>query len=172
MSIQLTIDGLQESGEMTKSAVISECGKYRYALWRTWAQSKPIVNFLLLNPSKADAKEGDPTCTRCINFAKSWGFGGLSIGNPFGFRATKRKDMKAADDPIGPDNDKWLLKLATEAEIVVCGWGTDGAFKGRDQEVKKLLSGHKLYYLELTLGNHPGHPLYLKGDLKPIKWEF
>jgi len=34
-----------------------------------------------LNPSTADENENDPTITRCINFAKSWGYGGVCVTN-------------------------------------------------------------------------------------------
>nr|WP_252726063.1 DUF1643 domain-containing protein [Acinetobacter indicus] len=58
---------------MEKGAEISECSKYRYSLWRIWDKDKPIFTFIGLNPSTADHVQDDPTITRCINFAKSWG---------------------------------------------------------------------------------------------------
>ena len=39
---------------------------YRYALWRTWDESKPKVLFVGLNPSTADEIQDDPTIRRCI----------------------------------------------------------------------------------------------------------
>jgi hypothetical protein len=54
-------------------AKFSACRKYRYALWRTWDESKPSAMIIGLNPSTADENENDPTITRCFNFAKSWG---------------------------------------------------------------------------------------------------
>ena len=39
---------------MKNTAKLSECRKYRYALWRTWDDSKPYVMFVGLNPSTAD----------------------------------------------------------------------------------------------------------------------
>ena len=64
-------------------AIISDCGKYRYQLWRKWDPSLPVVLFIMLNPSQADASEDDPTIRRCINYAKSWGYGGIYVGNLF-----------------------------------------------------------------------------------------
>ena len=44
-----------------------------------------------------------------------------------------------------------------------------GALLGRDQQVRGLL-GRKLHYLRLTKHGHPGHPLYLPGNLWPVEW--
>lgn len=46
---------------LDSGATISECGKYRYRLWRVWDESLPTCCFVMLNPSKADATEDDPT---------------------------------------------------------------------------------------------------------------
>ena len=64
--------------------------------------------FVGLNPSTADETADDPTLTRCVNFAKSWGYGGVCMANLFAFRATQPTDMMVASDPIGSDNNKWL----------------------------------------------------------------
>ena len=40
---------------MTKSAIISHCGKYRYRLDRTVSDSGPVYAFFGVNPSTADA---------------------------------------------------------------------------------------------------------------------
>lgn len=40
-------------------AVISDCGRYRYALWRMWDNRLPSVLFIGLNPSTADATKDD-----------------------------------------------------------------------------------------------------------------
>ncbi len=37
------------------SAVISDCGKFRYRLDRRWADG-PICGFIMLNPSTADGE--------------------------------------------------------------------------------------------------------------------
>ena len=77
-------------------AKFSACRKYRYALWRNWDGSKPYAMIIGLNPSTADENENDPTITRCINFAKSWGYGGVCVTNLFAYCATVPSDMKAS----------------------------------------------------------------------------
>ncbi|MFK8067287.1 MAG: DUF1643 domain-containing protein [Gammaproteobacteria bacterium] len=151
---------------LKNTAKISKCKTYRYALWRTWDNSKPYVMFICLNPSTADEKADDPTLRRCINFAKAWGYGGVCTANLFAFRATEPLDMKAAKDPVGPENNKWLKKLAKDADLIVAAWGNDGLYLERSIEVKKLISN--LYCLKLNKSGEPAHPLYQGAKIRPM----
>lgn len=150
---------------MKNTAKLSACRTYRYALWRTWDSAKPFVLFVGLNPSTADEKTDDPTLIRCINFAKSWGYGGVCMANLFAFRATDPVRMKAAIDPVGKQNNRWLKKLAGEAGIVVAAWGNDGAFLNRSEKVKKILP--ELYCLKMNKSGEPTHPLYQPAKQQP-----
>jgi hypothetical protein len=152
---------------MDKDAVLSDSRTYRYALWRIWDKNKPYAMLIGLNPSTADEIEDDPTTIRCIQFAKSWGYGGLCMTNLFAFRATKPTDMKKALDPVGSGNDQWLIKLANDAGVVVGAWGNDGGYQGRAEHVIALIPD--MSYLKLNKTGHPTHPLYLRADLKPRK---
>lgn len=128
---------------MQKSAIISECGNYRYELKRIWDSSKPWVLFICLNPSTADHEAEDKTSRVCINYAKKWGYGGLVIANFFAYRATDRSVIYKVLDPVGPDNDKHLQRLSREAVVTVCAWTDDGAFMGRDLAVLPILKSPK-----------------------------
>lgn len=151
---------------MNNTAKLSKCRKYRFALWRTWEDSTPYVMFIGLNPSTADECTDDPTLTRCINYAKAWGYGGVCMTNLFAFRATDPVVMKSATDPIGLENDEWLKRLTSEAGLVVAAWGNDGVYLGRSRQVRTLIPS--MYCLKLNKSGEPAHPLYLKADLKPL----
>lgn len=152
----------------SKSAVFSPCRKYRYALYRTWDERLASCMFVGLNPSTADETKNDPTIRRCINFAKRWGCGGLIMANLFAFRATKPEDMKAAADPVGPENDRWLIQLHNAAGLVIAAWGRDGVFRERGAKVLAMLrrnrDGGDIGCFGLTENKQPKHPLYIKGD--------
>ncbi len=152
--------------KIKSSAEFSVCKKYRYALWRVWDSNKPSVMFIGLNPSTADDVNNDPTVTRCINFARNWGYGGLCMANIFAYRETKRHIMKEQNDPIGPDNDKWLKKLAAESDLVVAAWGNDGAHLNRSKAVTNLIEN--LHCISLNKTGEPSHPLYLNSSLKAV----
>ena len=150
-------------------AIFSDCRKYRYSLWRQWSNTgKGYVMFIGLNPSIADETDDDRTVTRCINFAKAWGYDALYMTNLFAFCATNPDDMKLADEPIGRENDQTLIDLSKNAGIIVAAWGNDGTYLGRDQEIKNLLPD--LYFLKLTKDGNPAHPLYLLSTLTPQKF--
>lgn len=148
---------------MEKGAKISDCNKYRYSLWRIWDKEKPIFTFVGLNPSTADHIQDDPTITRCINFAKSWGGGGIYMANLFAYRATAPQDMMSQEDPIGPDNDFYLQELAIKSQKIIACWGNHGAYQQRSATLKKLLKD-KIYYLELNKTGEPKHPLYIHSE--------
>ena len=153
---------------MTRQTILSQCRTYRYTLWREFGGliGDGYAMFIGLNPSTADEVNDDPTIRRCIAFAKSWGYGALCMTNLFAFRATDPNDMKAAAEPVGPDNDRHLVELARNAGVVVAAWGTHGTYRGRDAIVRSLIPN--LHCLKKTGAGHPGHPLYLRADLKPI----
>ena len=148
-------------------AFISRCGTYRYALWRRWAPG-PQVLFVMLNPSTADQQQDDPTIRRCIGFAASWGYGAVAVGNLFAFRTPSPTLLKRAARPIGRANDLWLQRLAAESSRMIAGWGNEGSFLGRDQQVRALLQ--PLHALALTQQGQPRHPLYLPAAASPAQW--
>ena len=125
--------------------------------------------FIGLNPSTADESTDDPTLIRCMNFAKSWGYGGVCIANLFAYRATDPADMKAAENPIGSQNNKWLKMLAEDAGLIVAAWGNDGAYLGRSDQVKRRLKD--MHCLKMNKSGEPAHPLYQRADVRPIKME-
>ena len=160
---------------MTESgATFSPCRRWRYLLWRRWDASGPVANFLMLNPSTADEHKLDPTCSRARDYAERWGYGALIVTNIFSFRNTNPDRMKAAKDPIGPENDAAIVKAARESAIVVCAWGNHGRFLGRSTKVLEKLraNGIALHTLRVNANGEPAHPLYLPGKLKPISWGF
>jgi hypothetical protein len=138
---------------------------YRYTLWREWIGGEGYAMFVGLNPSTADEKADDATIRRCVAFAKSWGYEALCMTNLFAYRTVSPEIMKAGPQPVGPENDRWLMEMATGAGVIVAAWGVDGGFKGRDAEVVQMLPS--MHCLGLTKAGQPRHPLYLRADLTP-----
>ena len=153
-------------------AVFSRCRRWRYLLWRCWDESKPAANFLMLNPSTADERRLDPSCTRARNYAERWGFGAVVITNIFGWRATDPEEMKSVRDPVGPGNDAAIVKAAREAKLVVCAWGNHGVHLNRSEAVLDLLrkTRIRMHVLRVNGAGYPAHPLYLPASLKPTRW--
>lgn len=171
-------------------AVISDCGKYRYTLERSWAQLPRYVLWLMLNPSTADAATDDATIRRCLRFSGDWGYTGILVGNLYAYRSTnpdalagKLAEQNKYDDAaplavIGPENDRHLVGLIRRASLVVCAWGKPGPIHARRWQVMRLLhesktAAHVLRFnMPVDSGQRePSHPLRLGHTLQPILWE-
>lgn len=150
------------------SAVLSEDRLYRYNLTRTW-ESGPRVTFVMLNPSTADETANDRTLVRCMNFAKNWGFSGLTVVNLYAYRATKPKQLWTISDPVGPENNFHLEEAAASSELLVAAWGGI-AKKSRVREVLSLSGFDRLTCLAVTKSGAPRHPLYLRKTSGPVPW--
>jgi hypothetical protein len=152
----------QQRRREPSGAVISECETYRYLLWRIWDKKKPMLAYILLNPSTADHQQDDPTMTRCIRRSQDLGFGGMWVANLFALRSTDPKNLYTHKTPIGPLNDEVLLAVCHEADTVMCGWGNHGVFQNRGQGVVQLLKDKNITpkCLGLSGKNQPLHPLY------------
>jgi hypothetical protein len=159
---------------MKRSAVISDCGTYRYLLTRQIGHNAASAVFIMLNPSVADADMDDPTIRKCAGFAARWDCGEFSVLNLFAFRATDPKDMRKAIDPVGPDNKQWFRDTlqGTDA-MVVCAWGAHGGYRNQDVAVTRWLRewGITPQAIAITKQGFPQHPLMLgyRDTLLPFK---
>ena len=154
--------------ELERAAVISACGAYRYSLTRKWSDA-PLLPFVMLNPSTADAKEDDPTIRRCIGFARREGAGGLIVANLYALRSSAPEALWSARDPIGPKNWRTLVGLAAQAVVqsfpIVCAWGALARQDQIDGALRMFhASGARLACLGRTQRGAPRHPLYVRAD--------
>ncbi len=146
-------------------ALFDQSGRYRYLLWRAWDDGARRAAFIMLNPSTAGAAIDDPTIRRCIAYARAWGYGVLYVGNLFAYRATDPRALYGANDPIGPENDAYLVAIARRCDLIVCAWGVHGALGDRGAAVLALLGAiAPVYCFGCTKDGHPRHPLYLRRD--------
>ena len=157
----------------SRSAVFSECGRYRYSLSRSLEGGNgKRVMFLMLNPSDAGADRDDPTVRRCAGFTRWWGFTHFDVGNLYGLIATDPVDLivRIHDfDAEGPDNQRHLMAMMGDADLVVPAWGANAAeprIYRRASAVSASLQmlregGVPVRDLGLTKGGHPRHPLFV-----------
>ncbi|WP_164660840.1 DUF1643 domain-containing protein [Tropicibacter sp. Alg240-R139] len=159
-------------GDAPSTAVYSDCGRYRYSLTRIWDPSGGKVLFVMLNPSTATEVQNDPTVERCERRARALGFGAFQVTNIFAWRDTDPRKMRAAADPVGPENDTTILAGVDWADQVVAAWGTHGEHLDRGPAVEQLLRGtqNPVFHLGLTKAGHPKHPLYISYSQQPERW--
>ncbi len=158
------------------SAIFDLSQHYRYRLTRSWVgnhEPTEQVTFIMLNPSTANATQDDPTIRACSQFAQRWGYNQLIVVNLFAYRTPCPTALKKVIDPIGPENDRYLIEAAAAADRVILAWGNWGTLLNRAQTVLGLLytHRHKLYVLQRNRSDQPCHPLYIKRTTRPKPWK-
>jgi hypothetical protein len=158
---------VQTQSALERTAIFDQTGQYRYQLTRRWQNHGPNVAFVMLNPSRANAQQDDPTLRACIQFAQRWEYASLAVVNLFGYCTAQPAVLKTVADPVGPDNDDYLLSIVREADRVVLAWGNGGSWVGRDRTILTLLRPYqaKLSYLQINRSGQPRHPLYINRSL-------
>jgi hypothetical protein len=157
-------------------AVLSSCGQYRYRLTRRWGQRPGHALWVMLNPSKADDREDDPTIRKCVHFTRSWGLDALEVVNLFAWRATDPealiREQRKGTPVVGQDNDTHIADALSDVgrlQLVVCAWGTWGASAPERVARVRSLAGELgvrlccLGYCDKQLA-HPRHPLMLRNN--------
>ena len=154
----------------------SEDKKYRYLSCQRIGPSDSRLLFIMLNPASNVETLNDPskhrqTRTLCINFARRWEFGVLEVVNLFAFEARTPELLRKADDPVGPENNRWVCDAVERADKVVMAWGRWGSYKNRSKDVlQKILPIKVPYYLMKTVSGEPRHPIGIPKDAQPIPW--
>lgn len=150
------------SGQLSifeSSAYTSPDGRYRYELTRRW-DDRPLLGWVMLNPSTADGNSDDPTIRRCIRFAVDNQFGGIIVRNLFAFRATHPDALLRAHEPFGFDNLVHLSECRAQP-LTIAAWGAHPAADRILYLAAEALAECKLACLGTTKGGRPRHPLYV-----------
>lgn len=156
-------------------AEISPCGTWRYALGRRWSGG-PVMCWIMLNPSAADAGTDDATIRRVTGFAKRAGGGGICVLNLYALRSPEPAVLRGHPDPVGPDNDRWIAGAARGVADMVANvpvavaWGASPLAAARVPAVLALLGGLPLACLGTTRKGQPRHPLYVRADAPLVPW--
>lgn len=161
---------------MRGSAIISECGRYRYRLTRRTGEAGLIVVFVMLNPSTADAFQDDPTIRRCLSFARAAAerrdevLEAVEVLNVFPWRATDPRDLalarKRGHDIISrTDRDRAFGAIPNHALWIVA-WGAHPLAALEAPRIAHILTNP--HALGITNGGAPRHPLYLPKAAEPF----
>lgn len=161
-----------------RQAEISADGRHRYFLSIIWDKMKPVLVFVMLNPSRADKFVDDPTIRVCCGRAKRMDCGGIIVMNAFAFRTPYPAEMMSVPDRVGPLNDEWLMKVASyNPRMIIVAWGDGGLLighsKSRYREVVDILCRQlqcELYCLGTTAAGQPRHPLRRPYKFVPVRW--
>lgn len=153
------------------SAVISECGRYRYELTRRWDDG-PVLEFDMLNPSTAGADYDDNTIRRCVGFAQRWGYGALLVRNLYPLRATNPEALLGYRAPDWESALRKNLDYLNDdsADCTIAAFGTHAAVLEWFNAGHRIRR-HRMFCLEVTKYGWPKHPLYVPSNRTPVPWE-
>lgn len=152
----------------SNGAEFSKCGKYRYALWRIWDKTKPLVMLIGLNPSTANATTDDPTIRRVKQIATNLGYGGFFMMNCYAYISTDPAKLMVGDR--GGLNDQWLVKVRGVCEAVIFAWGNFKIVRWteRDRRLTEMFPDAQALFINKN--GSPKHPLYCRADTKPVPY--
>ena len=159
------------------SAILSDCGAFRYRLARRVCETGPVYAFFGVNPSTADANLDDATVRKWRGFVTRWGGSRFIVGNVFAFRATDVRGLAHASDPIGRVNNDHLKAIMDDADILVPCWGNRtkappmlrSSFHWLLQQLHA--SGKPVMAFGMTKGGDPLHPLMLGYSTQLVRLE-
>lgn len=156
-------------------AYFSRSGLYRWLLVRDLVEPIPPhikrILWIMLNPSIADCTVNDPTIKQCMAFSALWGYHTMEVVNLFALRSTDPRQLKlSAIDPVGSENDFWILNAINDASLVICAWGSHRFARERAGRVARMLSDVPLYCLHINADGMPKHPLYIARDTPLRTW--
>ncbi|WKN20869.1 DUF1643 domain-containing protein [Azotobacter vinelandii] len=162
------------------SAIISECGRYRYRLERECCppfEGSKVFAYFGVNPSTADALLDDSTVRKWKGFTARNDGHRFIVGNVFAYRATDVRELRHQDDPFGPEWLRHTADIIAEADVLVPCWGSltklPRGLRGAPGQLLATLhkSGKPVLHFGLTAGGDPKHPLMLGYDTKLIEME-
>lgn len=164
------------TNSLSGSATFDVSQHYRYSLSRFWTDQRDEckhVTFVMLNPSRANAEQDDPTIRACSQFSQAWGYACFKVVNLFAYRTPHPSNLQEVADPIGPENDRYLVQAAASADKVILAWGNRGNLMNRAQDILILLDAYcpKVYCLAQNHSGQPRHPLYIKRSTVPKLWD-
>lgn len=156
-------------GNINNGAMFSDSRNYRYALWRIWDESKPLVMFIGLNPSTANETKADATITKVVKISKYNGYGGFYMMNCFPYVSTDPNDLYDCTHTI--HNENMLKEIAAKCKDVVFAWGNFEVVRklGVDYILFRIFPNAKALYINKN--GSPKHPLYCKDETKFINFK-
>jgi len=155
-----------------KSAVFSDCGKYRYWLRRRldeFSPCRPLIG-ILLNPSRAGHDTNDTTTNLMCGMARRWSYTDWIAVNLFGLVDTYPAGLLKVDDPVGPENDTFIIRAvrfaAEHGGTVLTAWGNHGGLLDRSTHVRAMLAREGVAAMTFgpTKSGEPKFPRAIRKD--------
>ena len=143
---------------MLKFAKFSKGKKHRYYLSRIWSENERVV-YVLLNPSKANDINNDPTINRLISISKNLGYGGFNVVNLYTLITPFRYKLYEKKRKFSKKNKKLITELIARHKTIIYGWG---ATENEPIWLRNLVKNPLCF--KVNKNGTPKHPLYLRKE--------
>jgi len=155
------------------TAILSDCRKYRYRLYRDVGLfGDKVIAYFGINPSTADESIDDATVRKWRGFTKRNEGKAFVVGNVFAYRATNVNELGRVPNPEGPENHAHVMAIIHEADVLVPCWGSRSKIPMElHSKIDDLLgvllnSGKPVLCFGKTASGDPKHPLMLGYDTR------
>lgn len=160
---------------MNQSAII--IGEHRLLLTRVWNENKPLVLFVGLNPSTANANKNDPTVKRLMAITYYNDYGGFHLVNLFTFITAYPYELKYRFEKIGENGiihsrcEDFYQQALLESECTIAMWGNlvPKELEHRIDFAEKRFEN--LLCMDINKSGNPKHGLYIKTETKFKKYD-
>ena len=157
-----------------RSALLSDCSRYRYLLTEQWGSGDRAIAWVMLNPPADDAA-AERNAQHAGAFSRRWGYDKLSIVNLFACRAYQPQELAELDDPVGPENRWFVRQAVTDSELVIVGWGDGIRYatsrpRTLDDVVELRRANAAMLCFGLTDAGNPVHPSLVPETTIPVVW--
>ncbi|MGE3250502.1 MAG: DUF1643 domain-containing protein [Hyphomonadaceae bacterium] len=135
-----------------------------------------VVTAVMLNPSTANDVKDDATVTRLLTVAAEMKARRLVIVNLFAVRTAYPRELRIASDPIGVENDQYVLSALNECDRLIFAWGASRnfprSFACRWREVSNWAAklGKEPSCFGVCKDGHPRHPSRMPRNTVPQAW--
>ncbi len=162
--------------EPVRTAVISECGCYRYRLSYALAGKGPVVSLGMVNPSRADGEVDDQTMRKVVGFCRGLDASRVIVWNLFAWRDPDVSSLVRQPDPVGPENDFWIRRALADSTVRIVGWGAGAKLPARLRDRWRAAAaiadaaGAELLCWGTAGDGQPLHPLTLSYARPLVAW--
>ncbi|MFJ3487178.1 DUF1643 domain-containing protein [Pseudomonas sp. NPDC090202] len=160
----------------TRTALLSDCGVFRYRLGRVVQPIGRVFAFFGICPSKGDPLADDFGIANLTAYSLAHGGARFLLGNVFAYRTNTARELATVPDPYGPDNAAHLAAIIAEADVLVPCWGSrdkepEALAHHFDTLTQQLLASDKpVMVFGYCLNGDPAHALMINHDKPLIPW--
>ncbi len=153
----------------SKFAVFSACRQKRYWLRRNLGDGAARhVLWIMMNPSRADESNNDPTTTMTTNISRRHGYSVHGVVNLSAAIEADSTRLTTSDGVADPVNEQAIRRavnwIRRHRGDIVIAWGASRHLRQREADVLHMLGNNNLLCLGRNANGSPRFPRAIRRD--------